>query len=169
MARRFYNVLRGYRGEAAKAKFLDLKGLGQGEKIGTGGNRPDSKKLYVQPYTKNLGPTLYLEVSALDPSYEALKIYAEVASRSKTSVTGTNTSVKIDGFRAARLVRRGKTKTGVQTTSKLTGLKYLAYKSPSVSVPLGRKGPDDTPGETIDDITIEVTGNYSISFLSERL
>lgn len=170
MARRFHNVLRGYRGETAKTKFLDhLRGLGQGENIGTRGSRPASKKLYVQPFGQNLGANLYLQVSALVPSYDALSGYSEVTTRVKQTLAGTDTSVKIKGFTAARVVRRQKDATGTVATSKLTGLKYLKYNSPSVSVPVGRKGATDTQGEMVDSVRIQIPGTFSVSFVDERL
>jgi hypothetical protein len=170
MARRFHNVLRGYRGDLAKAKFLDhLKGLGQGEKIGTKGPRPPSKKLYVQPFGLNLGENFYLEVSALQPSFDALSGYAEITTRVKTTLGGTETSGKMKDFVAARVVRRQKDGSGTATTSKLTGLRYLKYNAPSVSVPVGRKSATDTQGEMIDDIKITIPGTYSVSFIDERI
>jgi hypothetical protein len=170
MARRFHNVLRGYRGEAAKTKFLDhLRGIGQGENIGTKGSRPPSKKLYVQPFGQNLGATLYLQVSALVPSYDALSGYGEVTGRVKATLDAAETSVKIQGFTAARVVRRQKDGSGTVSTSKLTGLKYLKYNAPSVSVPVGRKSATDTQGEMIDDIRIQIPGTYSVSFVDERI
>jgi hypothetical protein len=170
MARRFHNVLRGYRGEAAKAKFLDhLKGLGQGENIGTKGPRPASKILYIQPFGQDLGANLYLQVSALEPSYTALAAYSEVSSRVKIIIGSTETSVRIAGITAARVVRRQKDATGTVTPSKLTGLKYMKYKTPSVSAPVGRKSPTDKEGEMIDDIRAQILAPYSLSFVDERL
>ncbi len=170
MTRRFYNVLRGYRGEAAKLKFLDhLKGLSQGENIGTKGSRPASKKLYVQPFGQNLGETLLLQVSALTPSFTGLNAYSEIAARAKEAPAATQTSVKINGFTAARVVRRTKDSTGTVQTSKLTGLKYLHYNQPSISMPIGRKSPTDNQGEAFDDIRIQIPGTYSVSFIDERI
>lgn len=170
MTRRFMNVLRGYRGEAAKTKFLDhLRGIGQGENIGTKGSRPASTKLYVQAFGQNLGDTLFLQVSALTPSFSALNGYSEVSARAKTTLAQTETSVKIKGFTAARVVRRTKDSTGTVKTSKLTGLKYLHYNQPSISMPIGRKAPADNQGEAFDDIRIQIPGTFAVSFIDERI
>jgi hypothetical protein len=170
MTRRFMNVLRGYRGETAKTKFLDhLKGIGQGDNIGTKGSRPASQKLYVQAFGQDLGVNLFLQVSALAPSFTGLNAYSEIAARAKTTLTATQTSVKIKGFTAARVVRRTKDSTGTVKTSKLTGLKYLHYTQPSISMPLGRKGATDTQGEAFDDIRIQIPGTFSVSFIDERI
>jgi hypothetical protein len=164
------NVLRGYRGETAKTKFLDhLKGIGQGDNVGTKGSRDDSKKLYVQAFGQNLGANLYLQVSALVKSYDALDDYSEVVARVKTTLAQTDTSVKIKGFSAARVVRRTKDKTGTAKTSKLTGLRYLHYNQPSVSAPIGRKNATDTLGEAFDDIRIQIPGTFAVSFIDERI
>lgn len=170
MSRRFMNVLRGYRGDTAKQKFLDhLKGLGQGENVGTKGSRPASKTLYIQPFSQNLGPNLYLKVSALDPSWAAMKTYSEISTRTKETIAATDNSIKITGVKAARIVRRTKDATGAAATSKLTGLKYLKYNTVSVSVPFGRKNATDTEGGAFQDIFGQIPGTYAVSLIQEKL
>jgi hypothetical protein len=170
MTRRFMNVLRGYRGEAAKTKYLDrLRGLGQGENVGTKGSRPASKALYVQPFGQDLGTTLYLKCSALDPSWTALKGYSEISSRTKETIAGTDSGIKIKGFKPARIVRRTKDATGTVATSKLTGLKYMKYNQPSVSAPIGRKSATDTIGEAFQDVFTQIPGTFAVSLIQEDI
>lgn len=171
MTRRFQNVLRGFRGEAAKTKYLDrLRGLGQGENVGTRGGRPDSKVLYVRPFGQSLGEKVFLKVSALTPSFAALNGYSEVSSRYKETVASDDVGVKIKGFKAARVVRRTKDATGTVTTSKLTGLRYLKYNSPSVSAPFGRKGvTTETMGAAFGDIYAQIPGTFAVSLIEERI
>lgn len=171
MTRRFYNILRGYRGESARNRYLDrLRGLGQGENVGSRGGRPDSKVLYVRPFGQNMGSNMFLKVSALAPSFTALNGYSEVAGRYKETIGNDDIGVKIKGFKAARVVRRTKDATGTVTTSKLTGLKYLKYNSPSVSAPFGRKGTTtETMGAAFQDIYAQIPGTFAVSLIEERI
>jgi hypothetical protein len=171
MTRRFMNVLRGYRGEAAKNKYLDrLRGLGQGENVGGRGGRPASKALYVRPFGQNMGSNMYLKCSALSTSFTALNAYSEVAGRYKETISGDDIGVKIKGFTPARVVRRTKDATGTPETSKLTGLRYLKYTATSVSAPFGRKGTTaETMGAAFQDIYAQIPGTFSVSLIEERI
>lgn len=165
--RRFSQVLTGARGEVAKTKYLDrLRGMGQGERIGTKGNRPDSITLYINPFGLELPPDTFVQASALAPSWTALK--GEVASRAKETISATQKVLKLSGFKAARVVRRTKDASGTVTTSKLTGLKYLKYNSTSTSVPFGQTGETDSQGEARVAIKAAIGNGYKVSFLDER-
>ena len=166
--RRFSQILVGARGEAAKTKYLDrLRGMGQGEKIGTKGNRPDSKYLYVQPFGTELPATVFFRVSALTPSWDSLK--SAISTHTKETITGTQQEIRASGFEAARAVRRTKDSSGTVTTSKLTGLKYLKYNSTSISAPFGRKANTESEGEAQTEIRTAVGTTYKTSFIEERM
>jgi hypothetical protein len=170
MTRRFMNVLRGYRGETAKNRYLDrLRGLGQGENVGTKGGRPNSKTLYVQPFGQNLGTTLYLKCSALEPSWTGLKAYSQVSTRTKETISGTDSAIKIKGFNPARIVRRTKDATGTASTSKLTGLKYLKYNTTSISAPFGRHTATEKEVDAFEAIFAEIPSTYSVSLIAEKI
>lgn len=166
--RRFSLVLTGARGTIAKDKYLErLKGMGQGEGIGTKGNRPNSKKLYVQPFGQDFPADMYIRVSALEPAWVALS--ATVAANTKETIATSATALKLSGFKAARLIRRTKDSSGTASTSKLTGLKYLKYNSTSLSVPFGRKNATESEGEAQTAFTTAIGNGYKVSFLEERM
>jgi hypothetical protein len=135
---KFYRVLRGQRGLAAKTKFLNhLEGIDTVSAIGTKGNRPESRKLYIIPFNIKLGPTVLLEQSALIPSYTALT--SALSTHTKATIDAAETSVKLRGARAARVsATSGLSGTGAVKTSKLTGLKYADYGGQSISAPFGK-------------------------------
>lgn len=175
MTRRFYNVLRGYRGAAARQKFLDhLAGLGtQGENIGTKGGRPPQLDLYVKPFGQDIPDDVFLVASALSPSWTTLKAIAPIAARTKDTVAATASKLKFGGFRASRVVRRTKDASGVAATSKLTGLKYLKYNSTSISAPFGRSTTTENEGEAFDAIRTAILGsggatNYGVTLIEEK-
>lgn len=166
--RRFSLVLTGARGEVAKTKYLErLKGMGQGAKIGTKGNRPDSKTLYINSFGADLPETIYYRVSALQPSWDGLK--TALTGRTKETIAGTDHQIRVTGFKAARAVRRTKDSTGTATPSELTGLRYLKYNRTSISAPFGQKNATDTEGQAQSDIRALITGNYTVSFIEERM
>lgn len=166
--RRFSLVLMGARGEAAKTKYLErLRGIGQGEKIGTKGNRPASKTLYVSPFGSDLPETILFRVSALVPSWAELK--TAVGTHTAEMIAATDHEIKANGFHAARVVRRTIDTTGTSTPSKLTGLKYLKYNSTSISAPFGSKTTTETEGAAQSAIRTAVTGNFKVSFIEERM
>lgn len=169
MARRFYNVLRGYRGAAARQKYLDhLAGLGtQGENLGTRGNRPDFKKIYIEPFAGDLPAGILFFATALDPAWTALK--SPIGTRAKETTTDAAAVIKVSGFKAARVVRRTKDATGVATTSKLTGLKYLKYNSTSASAPFGRNSATDTQLSAQTAIKNAVGATFNVTFIQEKM
>jgi hypothetical protein len=160
-------VLRGMRGEDAKTKYLDrLRGLGQGENIGTKGNRPDSIPLYITPFAIPLGANTFIKVSALQPSWDLFKGFSEVAGRVQTQseMTATEIPIKLSRYKAARVVRRSTTgNTGTKTTSKLTGMKYLKYNTDSKSVPFGKKTGDTSVGSAYNQIVTQASNGQPTS------
>jgi hypothetical protein len=135
---KFYRILRGQRGAAAKTKFLNhLEGLDTVSAIGTRGNRPDSTELLIIPFGIKLGSDVLLEQSALVPSWTALK--SAIGTHAKETPPASTTQVKLRGARAARIsATSGITATATVKTSKLTGLKYADYGGKSISAPFGK-------------------------------
>lgn len=172
MTRRFLKVLRGERGDAAKTKYLErLRGMGQGENVGQGRKRPASVKLYIEPFSDGFPGTILVETKAEAPAWDALKTVGAISSRTKATTDSNDIVVKVKQFKAARVVRRSASdKTGTVATSKLTGLKYLKYARPSISVPFGRSSDSDSFGEAKLAITNALTANgaqVSVSFIDE--
>lgn len=171
---RFSAVLRGYRGQAARDKFIQhLQGLSsQGDNIGTKGNRPPQIKLYILPFGLPLGTTLLVQVSALVPSWDLFKSGSEVSSRVKATL-GTDTSIKLSRYVAPRAVRRQQSSsTGTAATSKLTGLKYLKYNTDTNSIPFGKKTGDLGVVNAFQDIVNQNKGsstNLTYSLIDEEV
>jgi hypothetical protein len=143
---KFYRVLRGQRGLAAKTKFLNhLEGLDTVSEIGTRGNRAESTELLIVPFNLKLGADVFLEQSALTPSWTALK--AAIGTHAKDNPPASSTQIKIRGARAARIsATSGLLATGTVKTSKLTGLrgclrsrKALIGYSLSIDKPTGNE------------------------------
>lgn len=162
------------RGAAARTKYLNyLQGLAeQGEGIGTKGNRPESVKLYLDPFALPLGTTVKVQASALVPSWNLFKSLSEVNSRVSETL-GTNTPVKLSTYRPARAVRRQQSSTtGTAATSKLTGLKYLKYNTESGSIPFGKKGATDTMVDAFNEIVVQAKGsstNLKFTLVEEKV
>lgn len=164
MTRRFQNVLRGYRGVAARDRYLrHLQGLAdQGAGIGTKGGRPNSTELYITPFALPLGSNTYIKVSALDPSITLFAGNTEWTSRRKLApqLVDGEVGIKLKNYKAPRIVRRTKDVSGTAATSKLTGLKYLKYNTNSASVPFG-KGTADT-GKGPFTVFTEIKGGFGV-------
>lgn len=173
-ARRFSAVLRGYRGQTARDKYLQhLQGLAtQGDGIGTKGNRPDSVRLYLDPFSLPLGTTIKIQSSALVPSWNLFKGLNEANTRVKEAL-GSDTPLKLFTYKPARIIRRQQTsQTGTAKTSKLTGLKYLKYNTESASIPFGKKGATDTMATAFNDIATQAKGsstNLKFSLIEEKV
>lgn len=166
--RRFSLVLTGARGEVAKTKYLDrLRGMGQGENIGTKGNRPNQIPLYIEPFGSGLPSTVKFRVSALAPSWENLK--AAIGTHTDPTLNAADDAIKVGGFTAARAVRRTIDTTGTATPSKLTGLKYLKYNVTSCSAPFGRKNATEKEAEAQAEIRGLITTTFKCSFIQERM
>jgi hypothetical protein len=168
-ARRFQNILRGYRGAAAKQKLLDhYEGVGQGTGIGTGAKKPASQKIYIEPFGANFPTGIFVQVSATLPAWTALKALAPVSARAEDTIAPTATALKLKGFKAARVVRRSKSDTtGAAATSKLTGLRYMKYNNPSISAPFGRDNATDTFLSAKTAITTAIGTAFAVTFVDE--
>jgi hypothetical protein len=151
---KFYRVLRGERGAAAKAKYLqkltDLDPIQDG--LGTKGARPPLQILYVDPFNIDLGNELLLQTSALTPSYTALS-GAIGATRIKAELATGIIGLKAKSIKAARVsASTGVSQSGVVKTSKLTGLKYLASGGTAQSCPFGKATPTEDQTEAFNAI-----------------
>jgi hypothetical protein len=168
-ARRFQNILRGYRGPTAKAKLLaHYEGEGQGTGIGTGKKKPASQKIYLEPFGANFPTGIFIQASASVPAWTALKASASISARAQDTIAATATALKLKSFKAARVVRRSKADTtGTATTSKLTGLKYLKYTNPSLSVPFGRDNATDTFLQAKTAISTQIGTSFAVTFIDE--
>lgn len=173
---KFYRVLRGQRGNLAKQTYIDyLERLGptdEDSKVGQGGARPEFTLLYLEPFSIDLGTTIVLQSSALAPSWNAVKSFAPVSTRTKEAVPGTKTAIKLGRGTAARVrASRSLLATGVEKTSKKTKLHYLSYGGNSISFPIGRANDTDTVFEALGDIKVSLVGaNFKrVGLIDENL
>lgn len=169
-ARRFSNVLRGYRGAAAKQKLLDhYEGVGQGAGVGGGTKRDASVKLYIEPFGADFPTGLYVTASAGNAAWTALKAVGAISARTLDVLGATATALPRQTLKPARVVRRSKAdRTGARQVSKLTGLAYLQYKNPSISAPFGRDNATDTYAEARTAIANGITTAFAVTFIDEN-
>lgn len=168
---KFYRVLRGERGTAAKTKYIEhLEGLGAVAAIGSRGKKGESQILYLKPFGVNLGATLVMQVSSLKSSYDLLK-GAMGTGRIVSTLPVGRTAIKPRGFRSARVsVTSGLASTGSVKTSRLTGLKYADYGGKSYSCPFGIANNAEKYGDAIEAIRGSLSATYKrIHFIEERI
>jgi hypothetical protein len=160
---KFYRVLRGQRGAAAKAKLIErLTNLDPNQDgIGTKPGRPASKILYVNPFNVDLGNELLLQSSALLPAYTVLSA-AVGATRVKDALPASTIGLKAKSLKAARIsASTGVSPSGVVKTSKLTGLKYLSSGGTAQSCPFGKATPTEDQTEAFAAIKGALAAGFS--------
>lgn len=167
---RYYNVLRGYRGAAARTAYLAyLAGEADQEPaIGTRGNRPESVRLYVTPFSIPLPADHQVIESALLPAWTLMET---ALANFATDTLGADTAVNIRSYHAPRLIRITKDPTGTVATSKVTKLPYLKYDNESMSVPFGRNVAGDTVQSVFSTLSTAVRGvatNVAVRLVAER-
>jgi len=172
---RFYRVIRGQRGAAARTKYLayleslqsDIRDDGV-----QGSNRPASLNLAVVPFGIDLGTGKHILTSALQPSWNSAKTAAAVTLRTKEIGTGGVDPANVFKFKkvkAARAVARAKINAqGSVQTSRLTGLKYLRYNVSSFSFPFGKTGTTETQLEAFASIQSGLP-TYKLTLVEEIL
>lgn len=169
MVRPYERVLRGQRGAAAKTRYLNyLEGLDIEPDIGSRGPKPEQIKLYLFPFSINLGGEIVLEASALEPSYQALKSGMGVT-RVLENVPAGRAAIKLRTMRPARVsATSGITATGSVKTSKLTGLKYADYGGTSYTCPFGRSRTSERESEAFAAIKAALTPQFKRIYLIEE-
>jgi hypothetical protein len=168
---KFYRVLRGQRGQAARTAYLNyLETLGTDRAPVSRGNRPTSMPLYVLPFGIDLGTELVLETSALQASHAALNAGVG-GNRVLESVPAGKAPIKIRTAKAARVsATSGLSGTGTNERSKLTGLYYKDYGGQSFSCPFGRNTAAEKEGEAFAAIKAALGNTYRrIHLIEERI
>jgi hypothetical protein len=121
------------------------------QKVGQGKPRAASKILYIEPFGVKLGTDVEAHVSGNLATWNARQ--AIFALHTKDTIANTVTPVKLDKFKAARVViTTGRSTTGVKKTSQITGMAYLDYGGTSTSLPFGRKNATETQAEAFDEL-----------------
>jgi hypothetical protein len=173
MARpRNYNVLRGFRGVAARQKYLDyLNGLNQPDLTNQAPkNRAASVTVYVKPFGVDLGADVLLQTSGLTTSVNALK-GAVGATRVLEAIPQAKTGIKIRSAKAARVsATSGLTPQGTYKKSKSTGLWYVDYGGTSYSCPFGQGAANEKEGAAFETIKAALGAGYKrVHLIEERI
>lgn len=167
---RYYNVLRGMRGAAARQAYLDyLTGLAERPSdIGNRGPRDPSTALFLTPFAFPLPENHQLVESALKPAWDNMKTqFANFT----TDTIGSDTKVNIKSYHAPRLIKIVKDPTGTVARSGITNLQYLKYDNTSSSVPFGKNLAADTVASVYSTISTAVIGtvnNIATRLVAER-
>ncbi|KJH72201.1 hypothetical protein [Aliterella atlantica] len=169
---KFHRVLRGERGEAAKQKYLAylnrLSPTLEDSKVGTGGNRPESKKLFLRLFNYDLPGTIFAEASATVPAWETVKGVTAVNARVKDNIAAPNVSLKFKKVKPARVIYRTLNDTsGTASTSHLTGLRYLKYNNKTISFPFGKASDTDTFAEAVAALKLQIPSTAKPRFQDE--
>jgi len=169
---KFYKVLRGERGTEAKTKYLAylnrLSPTLEDSKVGTGGNRPETKKLFLRLFNYDLPGTIFAETSATVPAWDTVKGITAVSARTKETIAAPNVSIKFKKVKPARVVYRTLNDTsGTASTSHLTGLRYLKYNNKTISFPFGKASDTDTYAEAVAALKLGIPSTARPRFEDE--
>jgi hypothetical protein len=108
----------------------------RGARVGSGQPRKKSISVFVRPFALDLPAATIVRQTSAEAAYNS---YQGNLAGAVTNAAGSNTVLRLEGFRAARLVVTTGRGNGVPETSKVTGLKYLKYGGSSTSLAFGKK------------------------------
>jgi hypothetical protein len=158
---RYYRVLRGQRGQAAKDELIKyFQGLkDSAPKTGTPKDRPKLMLAYIMPFGITFNTTQRLVASYLADVPADLKS-AIGETRTQTDLGG-NTALQIKKVKAARVsASEGLTANGAYKKSKVTGLNYISYGGKAHSYPMGRGAANETINTAFSAVkALLLTGN----------
>lgn len=153
MARKYSRILQAAKYYSAIDNYIKYitDASKRGQNVGEGEARAASQILYVSPFGVSLGTNTVAQVSGAKPTWDSRQ--AIFALHTKDVIVDPVRAVRIDGYRAARVViTTGRSTTGIRKTSKVTGMAYLDYGGKSTSIPFGRKNATETEGEAFTDL-----------------
>jgi hypothetical protein len=157
MARKYSRILQAAKYYSAIDNYIKYitDASKRGQNVGEGKARAASKILFIEPFGVKLGTDVEAQVSGASTTWTQRQ--AIFALHTKDTIANTVTPVKLDGFRAARVViTTGRATTGTRKVSKVTGMAYLDYKGTSTSLPFGRKNATETQAEAFDELKTAV-------------
>lgn len=140
MAKRYSNILQAAKLKTALDNYLAHISKGQQQtNVGNGKAKATTTELFVRPFGASLAAKQYAKTSGDSAAWTNGK--TNFAKRTLATLdAGTETSIKLKGFRAARFVlRTGMKASGTVKTAVATKSKYLDYGGTSVSIPFGQK------------------------------
>jgi hypothetical protein len=157
MARKYSRILQAAKYYSAIDNYIKYitDASKRGQNVGEGIARAASQILYLEPFGIKLGDNVQAHVSGAKPTWDTHKL--KFAGRTFDTVAASDTPVKLDGFRAARVViTTGRQTTGTRKVSKVTGMAYLDYKGKSTSLPFGRKSTTETEEAAFSEIKADL-------------
>jgi hypothetical protein len=142
--------------------------------VGQGEPRPQSQKLFINPFGLNLATGQVVQTSAAQPAFNTYR--TALGTRTKGAApSDENLIIKLANFRAARvIIKTGRSASGTAKTSKVTGQKYLSYGGKSTSLPFGQKGDTESDAQQaafleIRQAIVQVTAGAIVTLQEERV
>jgi hypothetical protein len=167
---RYLNILRGKRTAAAKTRLLSyLAGEIDINYPSRKGNRPDREVIWVVPFSLPVSAGAKLAQYVNSARFAAVSGY--VAGFVDNTAPAAASQLVLKGLLAPRAsITTGRSGTGTDTPSKLTGLTYKNYGGQSVSVPFGEgstaaQKDEDSVFRIIFGKVKEADGNNTCSFV----
>jgi len=145
----------------------------RGQNVGQGTKRPESVKLYVDPFGIKMAEGQRAVASGALPTWNQYRTQSDVSSRvSDVAPTDSDLIITPEGWKAARIsIKTGISDNGIVKTSKVTGLKYLSYGGTSSSLPFGRKDEAETETAAFADLETALgstlSGNFDVTHIEE--
>lgn len=167
MARRYKRILESAKYYAAIDNYIKYitDASKRGSKVGQGKPRPESIRLYLEPFGQDLTTGQKVRASAALPTWDKVKGVGAVSSRvAATAPTDADNILRLEGFKPAKVaVVSGRSDKGVAKTSAVTGLKYLSYGGSSTSFPFGKTSDTDSESGAFEAIKAALQGGNSFS------
>jgi hypothetical protein len=174
MARRYSRILQAARYYSAIDNYIKYitDSSKRGSRVGTGTPRVASKILYIRPYAIDLGANTLAQVSGAETTWNARQ--AIFALNTKDVLPASTVAIKVDGYRAPRVVIMTGRGAGVKKISQVTGMPYLDYGGKSTSLPFGKASltATDTLAEDFAQIKadiIQATAGAFVSLTPEKI
>lgn len=141
---RYLSIFRGGRAEEIDRLIGYLRGTRQVSYPERRGNRPEQQITYARPFLSGVGENFYLEASSRSDRWGTIS--GALGSRVKTTLTSTETGLRIPNFYNPRAVfTYGLSGTGTVKTSQITGRSYKDYGGTSAVGQFGRTAAGQNP------------------------
>lgn len=148
---RYIGIFRGGRAEEINRLIRYLRGEDMPNYPSRRGNRPEQLKNYARPFLEGVGTNFYLEASVNNNRWGIIS--GAIGSRVKTTLSNTETGIKIPNFYNPRAVFTwGISRTGTSRNSQITGRNYRDYGGESAVSQFGKVGNTDTPSDEFQEI-----------------
>lgn len=154
MSRRYSRIREAGQLNLALTNYIQYLTQPRERNVGTRGARPESRKVYVQPFGFDIPTDEIAEVNNSVDGYNALN--AEINGAAGAEVQpgrGSLASALVGGFTPARVVWfRNATRSTSVVRSQVTNLQYLKYAGDRFSCAFGRKAAGDDEHDAFREI-----------------